>query len=62
MGKLNVGITMLMVGVGDGGLVGAGADVLVGASVGIMGVGGAAITASATGMQVAVVILPEIHP
>ncbi len=51
------------VGVADGGAPGTGVllgtDVLVG---GMTGVGGAAITASAAGIQVAVVILPATHP
>lgn len=59
----NTGIKSVEVAVGDGVLVGAavllGVGVLVG---GITGVGGAAIMGSVAGMQVAVVMLPAIHP
>ena len=53
-------------GVADGGTVGGtvGTSVLVGTGVlvgGMTGVGGAAITESVEGMQVAVVTLPAIH-
>ena len=61
-GKKRVGV-----GVGDGVKVGVNVGVAVGVSVdvavgGVVGVGGAAITAKVAGMHVAIVILADIHP